>query len=136
MNIVDMMTGLNVQNTENSFSNKIAKRSEEKDIERFADNIVDDVLRRVSDRFMFISKGLSYGEMRKISEEDSKELTNKLKEQIKEIPNKLKTEIEAVFGTSSNEEVKDKKEESSIETQQPAPAEEPAPVASISAFGY
>lgn len=145
MNILDMFNV--TKPTENSFSNKIAKRTEEKEIERFAEKIVDDVLRTINYKFESISRGLTYGSEPKISEEDIKDLTNKLKEQIKVIPGKLKTEMESIFGTTSEEEKKEdenkndnKEEKSAVETEAPEQAtvqtQPEAPVASISAFGY
>lgn len=110
--------------------------------------VVDDVLRTINYKFESIGRGLSYGSEPKISEDDIKDLTNKLKEQIKIIPGKLKTEMESIFGTTSDEDKKeedkkeeDKKEENSaVETEAPAQAavqtQPEAPVASFSPFGY
>lgn len=144
MNIMDFMKDISSEtNAENLFSNKIAKRTEEKEIERFAEKVVDDVLRTIDDKFKFISRGLSYSPESKISEDDIKDLTNKLKEQIKTIPGKLKTEIESIFGITSDDDKKeeDKKEENSaVEIETPAQAtvnvQPEASVASFSQFGY
>lgn len=144
MNIMDFMNGINkATNAENSFSNKIAKRTEEKEIEIFAERIVDDVLRSINCKFEYINRGLSYGAEAKISEEDSKELTEKLKAQLKEIPGKLKTEIDSIFGVASTEEKKEDnkeedKEKSSVETTENAAVQTVAevPTVSVSPFGY
>lgn len=144
MNIMDFMNGINkATNAENSFSNKIAKRTEEKEIEIFAERIVDDVLRSINYKFEYINRGLSYGAEAKISEEDSKELTEKLKAQLKEIPGKLKTEIDSIFGVASTEEKKEDnkeedKEKSSVETTENAAVQTVAevPTVSVSPFGY
>jgi hypothetical protein len=139
MNIMGLMNNA----APNSFSNKIAKRNEEKDIEKISDRIIDDALRTLSCKADFISKGLSYcEESSKITDDEKQELLKKLETQAKEIPEKLKKEIEIIFGgEETKEETKDNDEEKNkdngaavvIKTVETAPIT-PAPAPSM--FGY
>jgi hypothetical protein len=135
MNIMGLMNNA----APNSFSNKIAKRNEEKDIEKISDRIIDDALRILSCKADFISKGLSYcEESSKITDDEKQELLKKLETQAKEIPEKLKKEIEIIFGgeeTKDNDEEKNKDNGAAvvIKTVETAPIT-PAPAPSM--FGY
>lgn len=135
MNIMGLMNNA----APNSFSNKIAKRNEEKDIEKISDRIIDDALRTLSCKADFISKGLSYCEEgSKITDDEKQELLKKLEAQAKEIPEKLKKEIEIIFGgeeTKDNDEEKNKDNGAAvvIKTVETTPI---TPAPALSMFGY
>lgn len=135
MNIMGLMNNA----APNSFSNKIAKRNEEKDIEKISDRIIDDALRTLSCKADFISKGLSYCEEgSKITDDEKQELLKKLEAQAREIPEKLKKEIEIIFGgeeTKDNDEEKNKDNGAAvvIKTVEATPV---APAPAPSMFGY
>ena len=88
MNIIDVFNNLE-KSTENTVSNKIAKRSEEKEIECFADKVVDDIIRQISYKFRGYENSNKvepcYG-CPNLSDEDKNFLKKKLEEQVKTIP--------------------------------------------------
>lgn len=117
---MDMFNGLKAEN-ENSVSNRIAKRNEEKEINGLADRIVDDVIRQISYRFeKFERNDFSvcdgYNSLGRLSEQDRIDLKKSLEEQIKQIPGKLSSELSKIFGTSE-EKKEEKNVNSSAETE-------------------
>lgn len=116
MNIIDVFNNLE-KSTENTVSNKIAKRSEEKELECFADKVVDDIIRQVSYKFERYENsnkvGTCYGCLN-LSDEDKNILKKKLEEQVKTIPSKLSAELSKIFGTSTGTEEPEKKEEKAV----------------------
>lgn len=148
MNIIDVFNNLE-KSTENTVSNKIAKRSEEKELECFADKIVDDIIRQISykfERYENSNKTVPYG-CPNLSDEDKNFLKKKLEEQVKTIPSKLSAELSKIFGTSTETEEPEKKEEkAAVETETPDSSEnnesetsEVSSVATVSTqsmFGY
>ena len=149
MNIMDVFNNLE-KSTENTVSNKIAKRSEEKEIECFADKVVDDIIRQISYKFRGYENSNKvepcYG-YPNLSDEDKNFLKKKLEEQVKTIPSKLSAELSKIFGTSTEtEEPKKKEEKAAVETEtsdssenNESEASEVSSVATVSTqsmFGY
>lgn len=149
MNIMDVFNNLE-KSTENTVSNKIAKRSEEKEIECFADKVVDDIIRQISYKFRGYENSNKvepcYG-YPNLSDEDKIFLKKKLEEQVKTIPSKLSAELSKIFGTSTETEEPEKKEEkAAVETEtsdssenNESEASEVSSVATVSTqsmFGY
>lgn len=141
MNIADMLSGLKLP-TNDSISNKIALKAEIKKIEREADYITNNILDFITREVEHINRGLTYGEVSKISEEDKKELLKKLEEVVKTLPSKVKETVDDIF--SSSEENKEEKKETSdgddgnkeVEVKVTA-AHSPSPLnIAPSAFGY
>lgn len=149
MNIIDVFNNLE-KSTENTVSNKIAKRSEEKEIECFADKVVDDIIRQISYKFR------GYENSNKVepcyncgnlSDEDKNLLKKKFEEQVKTIPSKLSVELSKIFGTSTEEkESENKEEKAAVETEtsdssennesETSEANNVATVSTQSIFGY
>lgn len=149
MNIIDVFNKLE-KSTENTVSNKIAKRSEEKEIECFADKAVDEIIRQISYKFR------GYENSNKVepcfgcpnlSDEDKNFLKKKLEEQVKTIPSKLSVELSKIFGTSTEEkESENKEEKAAVETEtsdssennesETSEANNVATVSTQSIFGY
>ena len=149
MNIIDVFNNLE-KSTENTVSNKIAKRSEEKEIECFADKVVDDIIRQISYKFR------GYKNSNKVepcyncdnlSDEDKNLLKKKFEEQVKTIPSKLSVELSKIFGTSTEEkESENKEEKAAVETEtsdssennesETSEANNVATVSTQSIFGY
>ena len=128
MNIMDVFNNLE-KSTENTVSNKIAKRSEEEELECFADVIIDDIIRRISykfEKYENSNKVEPCYNCPNLSDEDKNFLKKKLEEQVKTIPSKLSVELSKIFGTSTEEkESENKEEKAAVET-----------VSTQSMFGY
>lgn len=120
MNIIDVFNKLE-KSTENTVSNKIAKRSEEKELECFADKVVDDIIRQISYKFERYENSNNVGACYNcfgLSDEDKNLLKKKLEEQVKTIPSKLSVELSKIFGTSTETKEPEKKEEkAAVETE-------------------
>ena len=149
MNIMDVFNNLE-KSTENTVSNKIAKRSEEKELECFADVIIDDIIRRISYKFEKYENSNKVGpcyNCPNLSDEDKIILKKKLEEQVKTIPSKLSVELSKIFGTSTEEkESENKEKKAAVETEtsdssenNESEASEVSSVATVSTqsmFGY
>ena len=149
MNIIDVFNNLE-KSTENTVSNKIAKRSEEKEIECFADKVVDDIIRQISYKFRGYENSNKVEpcyNCSNLSDEDKNLLKKKLEEQVKTIPSKLSVELSKIFGTSTEEkESENKEEKAAVETEtsdssenNESEASEVSSVATVSTqsmFGY
>lgn len=149
MNIIDVFNNLE-KSTENTVSNKIAKRSEEKEIECFADKVVDDIIRQISYKFRGYENSNKVGpcyNCDNLSDEDKNLLKKKLEEQVKTIPSKLSVELSKIFGTSTEEkESENKEEKAAVETEtsdssennesETSEANNVATVSTQSMFGY
>lgn len=149
MNIIDVFNNLE-KSTENTVSNKIAKRSEEKELECFADKVVDDIIRQISykfERYENSNKTLPCYGCPNLSDEDKNLLKKKLEEQVKTIPSKLSVELSKIFGTSTEEkESENKEEKAAVETEtsdssennesETSEANNVATVSTQSIFGY
>lgn len=149
MNIMDVFNNLE-KSTENTVSNKIAKRSEEKELECFADVIIDDIIRRISYKFEKYENSNKVGpcyNCPNLSDEDKNLLKKKLEEQVKTIPSKLSVELSKIFGTSTEEkESENKEEKAAVETEtsdssennesETSEASSVATVSTQSMFGY
>lgn len=152
MNIIDVFNNLE-KSTENTVSNKIAKRSEEKEIECFADKVVDDIIRQISYKFKGYENSNKVGpycncyNCDNLSDEDKNLLKKKLEEQVKTIPSKLSVELSKIFGISTEEkESENKEEKAAVETEtsdssennesETSEANNVATVSTQSIFGY
>ena len=91
-------------------------KSEEKNIEKRINNLIEDVTRFISEEAKYISNSLSYGYNPNVnftlSEEEMKHLFEKLKSESKSIPSKIEAELKDIF--EDTEEVKKEVEEPEV----------------------
>ena len=115
MNISDIISGMK-SNSGNEFAKKMQIKSEEKNIEKRINNLIEDVIRFISEEAKYISNSLSYGYNPNVnftlSEEEMKHLFEKLKSESKSIPSKIEAELKDIF--EDTEEVKKEVEEPEV----------------------
>lgn len=115
MNISDIISGMK-SSSENEFAKKMQIKSEEKNIEKRINNLIEDVIRFISEEVKYISNSLSYGYNPNVnftlSEEEMKHLFEKLKSESKSIPSKIEAELKDIF--EDTEEVKKEVEEPEV----------------------
>ena len=115
MNISDIISGMN-SSSGNEFAKKMQIKSEEKNIEKRINNLIEDVIRFISEEAKYISNSLSYGYNPNVnftlSEEEMKHLFEKLKSESKSIPSKIEAELKDIF--EDTEEVKKEVEEPEV----------------------
>lgn len=100
MNISDIISGMK-SSSGNEFAKKMQIKSEEKNIEKRINNLIEDVTRFISEEAKYISNSLSYGYNPNVnftlSEEEMKHLFEKLKSESKSIPSKIEAELKDIF---------------------------------------
>ena len=115
MNISDIISGMK-SSSGNEFAKKMQIKSEEKNIEKRINNLIEDVTRFISEEAKYISNSLSYGYNPNVnftlSEEEMKHLFEKLKSESKSIPSKIEAELKDIFEDA--EEVKKEVEEPEV----------------------
>ena len=115
MNISDIISGMK-SSSGNEFAKKMQIKSEEKNIEKRINNLIEDVIRFISEEVKYISNSLSYGYNPNVnftlSEEEMKHLFEKLKSESKSIPSKIEAELKDIF--EDIEEVKKEVEEPEV----------------------
>ena len=115
MNISDIISGMK-SSSGNEFAKKMQIKSEEKNIEKRINNLIEDVTRFISEEAKYISNSLSYGYNPNVnftlSEEEMKHLFEKLKSESKSIPSKIEAELKDIF--EDTEEVKKEVEEPEV----------------------
>ena len=115
MNISDIISGMK-SSSGNEFAKKMQIKSEEKNIEKRINNLIEDVTRFISEEVKYISNSLSYGYNPNVnftlSEEEMKYLFEKLKSESKSIPSKIEAELKDIF--EDTEEVKKEVEEPEV----------------------
>ena len=115
MNISDIISGMK-SSSGNEFAKKMQIKSEEKNIEKRINNLIENVTRFISEEAKYISNSLSYGYNPNVnftlSEEEMKHLFEKLKSESKSIPSKIEAELKDIFEDA--EEVKKEVEEPEV----------------------
>lgn len=115
MNISDIISGMK-SSSGNEFAKKMQIKSEEKNIEKRINNLIDDITRFISEEAKYISNSLSYGYNPNVnftlSEEEMKHLFEKLKFESKSIPSKIEAELKDIFEDA--EEAKKEVEEPEV----------------------
>ena len=117
MNISDIISGMK-SSSGNEFAKKMQIKSEEKNIEKRINNLIEDVIRFISEEAKYISNSLSYGYNPNVnftlSEEEMKHLFEKLKSESKSIPSKIEAELKDIF-----EDIFEDAEEAKKEVEEP-----------------
>ena len=115
MNISDIISGMK-SSSGNEFAKKMQIKSEEKNIEKRINNLIENVTRFISEEAKYISNSLSYGYNPNVnftlSEEEMKHLFEKLKSESKSIPSKIEAELKDIFEDA--EEAKKEVEEPEV----------------------
>ena len=115
MNISDIISGMK-SSSGNEFAKKMQIKSEEKNIEKRINNLIEDVTRFISEEAKYISNSLSYEYNPNVnftlSEEEMKHLFEKLKSESKSIPSKIEAELKDIFEDA--EEAKKEVEEPEV----------------------
>ena len=115
MNISYIISGMK-SSSGNEFAKKMQIKSEEKNIEKRINNLIEDVTRFISEEAKYISNSLSYGYNPNVnftlSEEEMKHLFEKLKSESKSIPSKIEAELKDIFEDA--EEAKKEVEEPEV----------------------
>lgn len=118
MNIIDMLA-VEKKQSSSELSNKIAKNSEIRKIERRADDIAFSVENFIADEARFIENGLSYSPTEsRLSDEDKEELLKKLKEVSKTIGEKVNKIVNEIFDGVEKEENKEEPKEEKPESKE------------------